>query len=949
MVGRTQSYILILLFFVSGLPLGIHAQYFETGQEPASVNWKQINTDNFQIIFPKEYEAKAQRIANILDTVYYLDTQSLQAKPKKISLVLHTTTSNSNAYVAWAPKRMEFFTTPPQNSYPQRWLQQLGLHEYRHVVQITKVRTGLTRILSFILGQQGTAGIIGLYIPPWFLEGDAVLAETEFSHSGRGRVPDFEMRIRTQVLEKGLYSYDKAVFGSYRDFVPSHYELGYQLVAYGRKNYGSGIWNNALDNTGKRPYAVTPFSQGIRHSSGLQKTKFYRTSIQSLRQAWEKQLLETRRSDHQLIRTSENDFYTNYRLPSLINEKKYISLKSGMEDINRIVSNDDAGNEQILFTPGAILPDALSYADSMLAWTEYKSHPRWEARSFSNIKVLDLRTGKLRQITNDQNLFAPAFSSKGDRIAVVKTDPSGKFSISILNSSDGKTLQEITSEENYFFQLPSWYHEDNKLIAIVVGDYGKKIVSIDLESGKLKDISKYSWEEISVPIVVKDKVFYIGSASGISDIYAIDLGNGRQYRVFSSAYGVADLGVSQDGESLIYSLYTADGYRPAITKIEDLQWVPKSGVQNSGPQLYKHIIGNKDIVLEEASIAKRKYPVEKYSRLKNLFRFHSWAPFYIDVDQESFAPGVTIMSQNTLSTAFTTLGWDYDLNEESGKYRMNFTYKGWFPVVDIEADFSRRQSSFSDTNGVLRKVRWYETNITTGISSPLNLTNGKYFQGLTPKISLTQKFLRRDESAEVTVHETSINILNFQVFYYHQIRRSLRDIYPRWGQRFELNYRQSVFKAGYDDRLISTETYLYFPGFIRHQGLRIYGGSQWIRGDNYTFSNLVSVSRGFSGIFANDLYSAKLDYIMPLFSPDLSISSLIYLKRISLGLFYDYTYAQSEINWMHYISTGMELRTEMHILRTIAPVEIGVRGIYLPEYNETRAELLFAINFGALY
>lgn len=165
-MGKTQIYILILLLYFAGIPFGAQAQYFETGQEPASIKWRQINTEHFRILFPEGYEEKAQRMANILDTVYYMDTRSLHAKPPKISLVMHTTTSNSNAYVAWAPSRMEFFTTPSQASYPQRWLQQLGLHEYRHVVQITKVRQGISKILSFILGQQGTAGVIGLYIPP---------------------------------------------------------------------------------------------------------------------------------------------------------------------------------------------------------------------------------------------------------------------------------------------------------------------------------------------------------------------------------------------------------------------------------------------------------------------------------------------------------------------------------------------------------------------------------------------------------------------------------------------------------------------------------------------------------------------------------------------------------------------------------------------------------------
>ena len=40
-------------------------QYFQTGQDPSSIRWRQINTTNFQIIFPEEFEKQAQKISFI--------------------------------------------------------------------------------------------------------------------------------------------------------------------------------------------------------------------------------------------------------------------------------------------------------------------------------------------------------------------------------------------------------------------------------------------------------------------------------------------------------------------------------------------------------------------------------------------------------------------------------------------------------------------------------------------------------------------------------------------------------------------------------------------------------------------------------------------------------------------------------------------------------------------
>jgi len=178
-----------------------YAQFYDLGQDPASVKWNVIKTGHFKIIFPAGIESQAQHIANGFEQVYEPLSADMKIKPERIPVVLHNRSVISNAEVPWAPKRIEFFLCPGQDDYAQPWADQLMLHEFRHVVQYSKINHGFTKALSYIFGQQITAGVIGTFVPLWFVEGDAVYAETAFSNSGRGRLPSFSMKMRAQVLE----------------------------------------------------------------------------------------------------------------------------------------------------------------------------------------------------------------------------------------------------------------------------------------------------------------------------------------------------------------------------------------------------------------------------------------------------------------------------------------------------------------------------------------------------------------------------------------------------------------------------------------------------------------------------------------------------------------------------------------------------------------------------
>jgi len=232
--------IISLIFLLIGVSL--YAQFYNTGQDPAGIKWWQIKTDRFRIIYPEKFGSGGQEFARSLEMAYSEMSSLYPAGKFRIPVIIHNYTTQSNGYVAWAPKRMEIYPTPEQNSIPLDNNMQLAFHELTHVLQMETLNSGFTGAMSILLGQQ-FPGVVSALVPLWFMEGDAVYNESLFSGSGRGKSASFQKYLKAISVEKGkMYKYDKLLNGSYRNFVPDHYQTGYQVVAWSRIKYDPQVW-----------------------------------------------------------------------------------------------------------------------------------------------------------------------------------------------------------------------------------------------------------------------------------------------------------------------------------------------------------------------------------------------------------------------------------------------------------------------------------------------------------------------------------------------------------------------------------------------------------------------------------------------------------------------------------------------------------------------------------
>jgi hypothetical protein len=952
--GKTFfAFYLFIIFFSEG-----HAQFFSTGQDPYSTVWEQIKTENFRIIYPKNFYKEANRLANIMDYSYEFTAQGLDKKPGKISVILHNNSVISNGYVSWAPKRMEFVTTPPRDSYAQDWFEQLTLHELRHVVQIDKLNQGFTKFLTLIFGQQATGAILG-YLPLWFMEGDAVVSETALSSSGRGRLPSFEMKLKAFFTEGDRkINYDRLYLGSYKDYIPDYYQTGYYMVAYSRINYDAKFYSKVLDNVAKKPFMISPFYFAMKRNFNLSKVKLFGETFDTLKYKWNEQINNTGYTDYEYLSEDESKFYTSYRYPQYINDSTFIVLKSGIDQIDQFVTISKKGYEKVIHTPGNLSSGRISFNSNKLVWDEIIQDTRWEQRDYSVIKTYDLKSGREKQLTRKSRYFSPSVSSDGSKIVVIEIDNQNKYFLTIINSDNGTVEKRIRSESDKFLQFPAWTG-DGQIIVISLDKEGKSIRQYDPEGQRWNTIFFSEYIDISQPVEWNNYILFRGGFNGIDNIYAVNTKSKHVYQITSSRYGAFDPSVCKNKNDLLYTDYSSNGYKAVFTHIDSGLWISLPDVTDNSVKWYNQLAKQEGKNIQKSNIPDLTYKTEQYYRLTNLFNFHSWYPFYLDIDFGNFditdlpvSPGITILSQNKLSTAISSIGYAY----ENGEHYLypKITYAGFYPVIEFSARLggpSAYLKLYEDIDPPSNMS--HNKNFFIKTYLPLKINNNRYTKLIRPQIEYEYNTLYYFDGG----YKNGISRFHYKLGLYRYLKMSSRDMEFKWGQAVNFAFTHSPSSILYGS-MVSVNSKLYFPGLLRNHSLRLYGGIQKQIPEKFLYSiNRVLMPRGYPNYFSEKFWKITFDYSFPLMYPDISIGPVIYIKRIKLNLFYDHAYGykvienpEPESNYYTgtYNSLGAELTSDLNIIRFILPFDAGIRCSYLPVKNIMHLEFLFSVNAGFL-
>lgn len=972
----------VLTFFLPFIFCCVRAQFTDFGQDPASLRWKQIKTENFQIIYPDYFETNAQKIANIYHALY-THSNTLDHKPAKVSMILHPNGGISNGSVAWAPKRSDLYTIPSQDP-SDTWLEHLCVHEFRHVVQIDKVNQGLTKILYYIFGEEITIAVTGLYLPLWFMEGDAVTYETALGNLGRGRSPEFLNEMKAQVIEKGIYSYFKASLGSYKDYVPNRYTLGYFMVANSRINYGPEIWSDALTRIGRRPLGITPFAGSLKKTLNARRNELwqdsafrslfihpdeiknadtyrnakrtlYHDNFSELRQIWKKEQ-ENTSADFDTLPTG-NPYYTNYYYPTPAGNGQLIAYKKGFQQTGAFVLYDARG-EKIITRTGSLDDNKFAYHNGQLAWTEYKPHLRWANGGRNTLTTYDLKHKRYRYHKSPQNRFSPF--AAGDNWGVVETDNENQAFLVLLSSDMKKEIRRIPAGKNELFIHPSFC--SGKILTVVQTPSGIHIESIHPETGERKKLTEPVWYELDNPVLRDSSLFYRASYNGNNALYEKDLAANRTYNILNAPFGLRFPALDSAGNRLYFSFYTSDGYKPGSVSLDKLKKSP--------PQLVKYRLAD--------SLSKQEgwrldysgdsiFQTRRYNKFTHLLNPHSWGPLYVTAQDQDIRIGLVVYSQNKLSTLSLAAGYIADSDYDRGAWMLHADYKALWPVFNLDLRTGRydyhtfhlnalnKQTQQRDTLYLLNRSDYTQGSLTMQL--PFNISAGNYSRSVTPyvrykieaihnndvrklyqllvKDNIGYLYPANPENYQYSTPANYYQMLEYGLLFNNQTRRTTQEINPRWGQILQGGFAHTPLKKMDLGSEWWASGYFYFPGFFKNHSLYAYAGHQK-RPANSGYGKKILVPRGIK-IYGNEFSTLRSGYTLPLLYPDQHIASLVYIKSVNGGVFFDMTHEKIKSYKENFYSYGAELTANLHLFNLPFPVNTGIRLGY-----ETRTKAVFA-------
>jgi hypothetical protein len=964
---------LFVSFFLLGSAFGQEVSTNQTN--PPSLKWRQINTENFRIMFPQGFDLQAQRVANTLEHIREPESATMGVAPKKISVLLQNQSSISNGFVSLAPRRSEFFTMPAQDynfTGNNDWLDLLASHEYRHMVQFQQTITGFNKLVYFVFGQTALAGMAFVEAPQWFWEGDAVATETAFTHSGRGRIPYFDLLFRTNFLEGRTFNYHKQFMRSYKHNIPNHYVLGYHMVSYLRKKTGDPeIWNKIVKRSWSFPFPFR-FSTSIKKETGLDVVHLYKEMASDLKNKWTSELDGIEFTPFEKVNPRTTTAYTDYQFPQTLEDGSVVAMKSGIGDIERLVVLMD-GQEKSKFVQGPVNEAGLlSAAQTRVVWNEYRFDPRWLMKTYSMILGYDFATGKKQIISNQSRYSSAVLSPDGKKVATVESATDYKIKLVVLDYDNGKILKEFGSPDNQLISMPRWSPDGKSIVALRLTPVGKAVVKYDFETGQSVELIPASEENIGHPVLYGDYLFYNSPFSGIDNIYALHLETKEKFQVTSSKYGSYNPSISADGKTLFYNEQTRNGMDVVKTELDPYYWKHIEKVKQAGAGYFQHLVEQEGRPGLLDSVPQRTFPTRKYSKLKGLPNIHSWGPY---TNPELSYLDLGISSKDLLSTTTMDVGYRYYSDEKTGSWRANLSYQAYYPILDLELTTGKRSTNTSvlgrDVN-----FNWNESGVMTGLRVPLTLTRSKYRTqveignsfGITHvtdfrnEVTQDGSFISSGNSRIVPATDTLYYVFTdkvsngylysnrFAISFSNNLKQSRRDFNPKFGQSFAFENYSTPYGGDFKGSLLVARGLFYFPGLIKHHSLFFRAGYQVKLSsddlDVYTFRNRLFKPRGYSYPADTKFYSLSGNYAFPLWYPDISIGPLLNIQRIKTNIFCDYGEGQGKTylyekgqstpaayfnNGAKYLSTGVELTFDVNLMRFLPQFELGVRATYLTE------------------
>ena len=933
------------------IPSIAQAQFYVTGDDPGRLRWNFIDTESFRIIYPQGSDTLAREYAFKLEKYKVpvsLSTGKMvgQGDGKLMPVVLHTF-NGANGSVAWAPKRMDLFTIPTAyDPDPMPWSTMLSVHEGRHVTQMQFGMMDKKKGFKYVFGEMWNI-LASLVFPGMYLiEGDAVIAETALTPSGRGRTADFLNYYRIAFDNGDLRSWDRWKFGSQKYFAPDRYALGYMTYGGVRYIYDyPDFLKDGYDVAAQNVIGFARFKNIIKDNrTGLKIRNTFEVVRDTMQAMWNRDAQARAPFIYAEEVSKPSSVYTNYSHTAIIDNDIY-TIKSGYRHTPTLIKIDDQGNETRIRSMSHEMSDLVPFGNSLI-WSEEIPDERWSMKSDSRIRSINLKNGKKTSSRSsrfgDANgpLYNPSVSENAQVAAAQYRRKGGTAMWESRSTMAPDSLQLVET---------AWIGDI--IYATAVSDNGFGIYAFDNREALARHahttFGREIWKVVLEPQPVKIKDFkaygnelmFTSDRTGVNELYHFNPTTGELHQKTVTKYGAEDFVYGNNG-FLYYSAPTLNGLRMYRTPVDSL-----INRKVDFTEKYSYIIADclseqenrlaveagldkavdEELKVEDVYISEPK----RYRKAAHMFNIHSWAPVYVNVDNimnmsydyifQAASLGATAIMQNRLATGVGEFGYSahkdpYDKSKWRHSGHFKFTYSGLYPVIEAKFDINDRAARQYNVKAIKSgegasiglysgelAVPYMEGKLSAYI--PLTFNSGGWYKGVIPK--LTYRISNDMFNTSITVLEQNpspmyppgnapfAGVIDGKNRFRHSLTGSLRGYtslstpnsaaYPRWGIGAEIGASANLESLDILSPMGYGYIYGYVPGITREQGLKLSVMHQQKLSDKAIFSTpLVNVLP--RGLASN----ADLTTYMSIQNPAITKFSAdyaipIYIGDISIG------------------------------------------------------------------
>lgn len=920
----------------------MHAQFYTNGDDPGRMKWYSFTTKDFRMIYPEGLDSLAKVYATKLEEHKADVGRSIGVKPngnyrRPMPVVLRGFTANANGMVVWTPRRMELQTAAEVHAPGSLdWIDELTIHESRHVAQMQLGHGKGYRLTDWMLGELVPGAMSAVYMGPALLEGDAVVAETALTSSGRGRSADFLEYYMAAFDAGDTRDWYRWRYGSQKHYTPDYYKLGYLTIAGSRY-----LWDEAeftalyLERINRRTVfkPFFNFQRTMKDVSGMKLKTAWEEIAAAQDVIWGDNRDARGPFDEEERLTDVPDRYTEYIGTTMLSGSLY-AIRKGLTRSNALVRISKDGVVKEL-RPFAASTSSLMASEALgrIFWSEELPDPRWSLKGSSRIRYMDAASGRIVTLTGDGRMYNPAPSPDGKNLAVIELPPDGSSAVSIIDSDNGNMVRSYKAPDGLQAFECAWV--DGHILTAALSEQGIGIY--DAADG---------WRTVLAPSFANIKqlrsdggrLLFVCDRDGVNELYSLE-GNDVS-KLSSSRNGASEFVV--DGDDIYCSELSVRDRAVFRRKMKS--------AQVDFYDQYKHPVAEKLSQQEQKLKASDAHDsgnvafseVSRYRKLPNLLKIHSWAPVYINSDAveslsldqlyTSAGIGATVFFQNPLGSMSGTLGYSLATNSEGALVNTlngRFTYSGRYPVVEASFTMGDRTSRQYNLMKTVMSRTWSESLVYGSFNSisvrgtvrayiPFNFSRGGWSMGVVPQVGMTlsNDWLNSTVIRRMAVSAIGENGGTFTFFGgtepgrnlpltrmyaslrgYRMLSKASSGIYPRWGIGAEAG---ACARPGLTDVFTpSAFAYLYgyVPGIMDTHGIRL------------SFTAQKQFASPFSEVYTNIypsgiLYTADvqkyiasrytrqskatIEYAMPLLPLDCSaLGPVAYLKNLELRGFFE--------------------------------------------------------------